>query len=34
MLSYYVDYIDDIDGHTRTYFDYVYERNNFIKENS
>ena len=34
MLAYWVDYIDDIQGKTRTYFDYVYERNNFIKENN
>jgi hypothetical protein len=33
MLAYYVVYIDDLVGKTRTYFDYQYERNNFIKEN-
>lgn len=33
MLAYWVEYICDINGKTRTYFDYAYERNLFIKEN-
>jgi|GEM_PF-4219974 len=33
MMAYYVDYIDDLSGKTRTYFDYVHERNQFIEEN-
>lgn len=33
MLAYYVEYVDDISGKTRTYFDHTHERNLFIKEN-
>jgi hypothetical protein len=33
MMAYYVDYIDDLAGKTRTYFDYVHERNKFIADN-
>ena len=32
-MAYYVDYIDDINGKTRTYFDYIHERNKFISDN-
>lgn len=33
MLAYYVEYMDDIEGKSITYFDYVYERNKFIADN-
>ena len=32
MLAYYVEYLDD-SGYTRIYFDYIHERNKFIKDN-
>ena len=33
MMAYWVDYIDDKSGKTRTYFDYIHERNKFIADN-
>ena len=33
MMAYYVEYIDDKCGNTKTYFDYAHERNNFITNN-
>lgn len=33
MMAYYVNYIDDINGKTLTYFDYAYERDKFINDN-
>lgn len=33
MMAYYVDYIDDSCGKTRTYFEYSHERDMFISDN-